>query len=189
MKLDRAKFFQGYRDAFGRLSQDQVNGLNFLLSAFEGDAQWSDIRHVSYALATTRHETADTFAPISEKGSNAYLSKYWTNPNLRRSLGNIEPSDAHRFKGRGYVQITGRRNYTVFGIAANPEKALEEPTAFEIMTRGMHKGLFTGKKLSDYIGDQADYRNARRIINGLDRASLIASYAREFEKILRVAEN
>lgn len=190
MRWARDQFFQGYRSAFGRLTQDQVAGLDFLLTAFESDERWSDVRHIAYALATIRHETAHTYQPISERGSDAYLSKYWTNRTIRKSLGNTEPSDAQRYKGRGYVQITGRSNYTRFGIADNPEKALEAQTAFEIMTRGMREGLFTGKRLKDYInGDKADYVQARRIINRLDKAKEIAAYAREFEEILREAES
>lgn len=189
MRFDRPDFYRGYREVFGKLSQGQVNGLNFLLMAFEGACEWDDLRHIAYALATVKHETDDTYEPISEHGSDAYLSKYWTNPKLRKKLGNIEAADAQRFKGRGYVQITGRRNYTVFGIAHDPDRALEQRPAFEIMTRGMHEGLFTGVGLSDYIdGERCDYKEARRAINGQDRAGLIASYAREFEKILRASE-
>jgi hypothetical protein len=50
----------------------------------------------------------------------------------------------------------------------------------------MTKGLFTGKKLNDYINNtKTDYVNARKIINGLDRANLIASYAKVFETALK----
>jgi hypothetical protein len=53
------------------------------------------------------------------------------------------------------------------------------------MSYGMRNGSFTGKKLSDYIsGTTADYVNARRIINGTDRAELIAGYATRLEPML-----
>lgn len=186
--IDRAKFFEGYREKFGRLDQNQVHGLNFLLSAFESDPRWADLRHVSYALATIFRETAHTFQPINEKGSDAYLSKYWTNPKLRSALGNTQPSDAQTYKGRGYCQITGRSNYRKFGIEDDPEKALEPRTAFEIMTKGMFAGSFTGVKFSKFINDQeTDYVNARRIINGTDHAHDIARDAKRFEEILRTA--
>jgi hypothetical protein len=56
------------------------------------------------------------------------------------------------------------------------------------MTEGMRRGLFTGKKLSDYIdGDRCDYKNARRIINGLDKWELIQQYAQTLEPTLRAA--
>ena len=65
---------------------------------------------------------------------------------------------------------------------------MEPQTAYKIMSQGMRGGLFTGKKLSDYINDQhCDYFNARRIINGVDRADLIQGYAQAFEGILSQA--
>ena len=51
----------------------------------------------------------------------------------------------------------------------------------------MFRGLFTGKKLADYMNDkETDYYNARRIINGLDKAELIAGYAKEFESCIKL---
>jgi hypothetical protein len=56
------------------------------------------------------------------------------------------------------------------------------------MSVGMTQGLFTGRKLGDCIHDgNCDYRNARRIINGLDQCALIAEYAATIERILRNA--
>lgn len=54
------------------------------------------------------------------------------------------------------------------------------------MSYGMVKGAFTGKKLSDYINSsKSDYREARRIINALDQAEKIESYAVKFESALK----
>jgi hypothetical protein len=51
-----------------------------------------------------------------------------------------------------------------------------------ILMTGMLEGLFTGKRLAIYINrDGADYWNARRVVNGTDRAVLIESYAERFE--------
>jgi len=49
----------------------------------------------------------------------------------------------------------------------------------------MKDGIFTGKKLSDYISSAGVDYEARRIINGSDKQQLIAGYARKFESILR----
>ncbi|WP_028747978.1 hypothetical protein [Rhizobium mesoamericanum] len=103
----------------------------------------------------------------------------------RIHLGNTASTDGWTFRGRGLCQITGRGNYAKFGVVSDPDRAATLPTAAAIMVRGMRDGLFTGKKLSDYLNDAGtDYVNARRIINGLDRAEEIAAFAKKFEAAL-----
>jgi putative chitinase len=188
MKFDRKTFFDGFREFNDTdIEQGQVDGLNFLLSAFEADPAWKDPRHVAYALATIQHETAATFKPITEYGGEKYFDKYDVGK-LAKKLGNTPEADGDGFKyrGRGYSQITGKANYEKFGIDHDPALALEPIIAFNILTKGMHKGLFTGDKLTNHIKAQfCDYKNARKIINGLDDADQIAYYARNYEKILR----
>jgi hypothetical protein len=53
------------------------------------------------------------------------------------------------------------------------------------MFAGMRKGIFTGKKFADYFSaNKTDWVNARRIINGTDKARLIAEYAQDFYDFL-----
>jgi putative chitinase len=60
--------------------------------------------------------------------------------------------------------------------------------AYRIMAVGMRRGLFQGSPLSRYInGDKCDYRGARRVVNGLDKADQIEDYARRFMMLLTVA--
>ena len=145
-------------------------------------------------LATVKHECADTWAPITEFGKVSYFDKYDADTPLGHRLGNTEDGDGYRFRGRGYVQITGRANYARLGellgmggqLVQNPDLALDPVIAYRIMSAGMRKGSFTGKKLSDYISpNSCDYLNARRIINGTDQAQKIAGYATAIEKVLR----
>lgn len=179
MTYDRAKFFGRYRTVFGPLrSQSQVDGLETLLGLMETDP-WPDIRDEAYFLATVKHECADTWQPIVERGSRSYFDRY----EGRKDLGNTQPGDGYLFRGRGYVQVTGRANYEKFGIADRPEDALQARSAYGIAMTGMLGGLFTGKKLADF----PDYVNKRRVVNGLDNAELIAGYARNCEGILRTA--
>lgn len=144
-----------------------------------------------YLLATAKHETANTFLPIEERGSATYLSKYWNNLRLRKWLGNLFASDAVKFKGRGFVQITGRNHYKtasrIIGkdLVVNPDLAEEWETAYEIMVMFCIRGWFTGVNLSRFINSTStDFINARRVINGVDKAELIASYANEYKSKL-----
>lgn len=181
-----AEFWTAARKIFGgALTQAQVNGIETILAASEG----LPIGHRAYLLATAKHETADTMQPITEYGGRKYFDKYDTGK-LAKALGNTpeKDGDGYRYRGRGYVQITGRANYAKAGkklgvdLIANPEAALNPDIAARILVRGCSEGWFTGKKLSDYLGD--DFRNARRVVNGTDKAELIAGYAIEFGKAL-----
>lgn len=199
IKLGRDRFFLAYRLAFpipAKLTQSQVDGLTTLLTFIESDESITDLRHAAYMLATVKHECADKWQPITEYGNRSYFDKYEPNTPIGKRLGNVNVGDGYRYRGRGYVQITGRANYDrlsgVLGIAKafllDPDIVLKPSYAYSIMSAGMRFGLFTGKRLSDYISDdKCDYISARKIINGLDRAALIADYAQKLESVLRLS--
>ena len=198
MQVDHAKFFNGYRDAYGKLSQATVNGLEQLGQNMEADTDLTSLQWAAYMLATVKHECANKWMPITEYGSKDYFGKYETGTAIGKRLGNTQAGDGYKYRGRGYVQITGRANYASMtkalalgpeeDLVNDPDHALRPMIAYRIMSIGMRKGTFTGKKLADYINAQGcDYKNARRIINGLDQASLIAGYATTIEGILRGA--
>lgn len=198
MRIDHTAFFNGYRSAYGKLTQSVVSGLELIGRNMEIDPDLKDLQWAAYMLATVKHECANTWLPIVERGPKSYFDRYETGTALGRRLGNTEPGDGWRFRGRGYVQITGRANYARMtqvlslgpdaDLVADPEQALRPAIAYRIMSVGMRKGYFTGKSLGDYIGGgKADYRNARRIINGLDQAATIAAYATTIEAVMRQA--
>lgn len=179
------------------MSQSQVEGMNALL-AYINQLVWHPVdeetqyfnRWNAYNFATTYHETAYTMQPVTEYGSDAYLrgKSYWP------------------YIGRGFVQLTWKTNYqksdaeiaagdlisaatlvTLPGGVVNQTQHVDQALNLEIascnLMVGCHKGWYTGKKLWDYLrNDRRDYYNARRIVNGLDKASTIKGYAEKFEK-------
>jgi predicted chitinase len=188
------KSFDYLRSIFGSLTQSQVDGLNFLVSKMdEADFSYPE---AAYGLATTWHETDKTMQPIVEYGSKKYFEKYDIGT-LAKRLGNTPAldGDGYKYRGRGYVQITGTANYALFtktlgvDLVNNPDLALDPEVAAKILTEGMLKGLFTGvgfrRKRAVQRYNIASYVRARAIINGSDEAQKIAEYAMVFEKALR----
>ena len=179
--------FNILRNNLGRLNQSQVDQINFLVSEFDKDKSIS-YPQAAYMLATTWHETATTMLPIEEYGKGKgrkYGQKYDMDGSIYKGLDHI-------YYGRGYVQLTWLSNYVFarnkLGIdfVNHPEYALQREHAVKILITGMKEGWFTGRKLSDYIsGNKKDYVNARRIINGMDKAQKITNEAVIFERALR----
>lgn len=194
--MNNQAFFDAIRDRLykGSMSVQQVAGCEAILDACAGwPTNWT-----AYALATAYHETAFTMHPIKEYGGNAYFTRMYdvtgARPNMAKRHGNTEPGDGPKYAGRGYVQLTWKNNYRALGLKVNrdlvrsPELALRPDIAASIMRYGMQDGLFTGKKLGDYLtASKSDYEGARRIINGTDKARTIAGYALVFEAALKEA--
>ena len=196
MSVDRKAFFDRVRISLfaGKWLSGRVEGMNHLLDAWEARHARKDIRWLAYALATAYHETAFTMQPITEQGGAAYLTCLYdpqsSNPKraaLARANGNIHPGDGVSYCGRGYVQLTWANNYRRIGglidvdLLSHPERTLEPDIAARILYEGMIGGWFSGVGLERYFNAKStDWKNARRIINGLDRADQIAGYAKAF---------
>jgi len=174
-----AAFFKAVRASLytGAMNQTQVDSLNAIGQAWEqyGDG---DPRKLAYILATAHHET----------GAFKWLHEIWGPTDAQRryegraDLGNNQPGDGKRYMGRGFVQLTGRRNYadwskrTGLDLIAKPDLVVRPAVAARILVQGSMLGTFTGKKLGDY----ATFTDMRRVINGSDKAAPIAGYAEKF---------
>jgi putative chitinase len=88
------------------------------------------------------------------------------NPKLARGLGNVNPGDGPRYKGRGPIQLTGRANYRACGKALgldleeNPDIAVEPGVAFRTA------GWFWDTHGLNALADKEDYKLITRRING-----------------------
>ncbi|TAJ34419.1 MAG: peptidoglycan-binding protein [Nitrospirae bacterium] len=145
------------------------------------DADLTDTPMVLAALATIRAET-ESFEPIAEG-----RSRFNTSPNghpfdlydNRKDLGNQGPPDGKRFRGRGYIQLTGRFNYDKYGAAIgigdqllnNPERASDPHIAAQLLSAFLKDKEVPIKEALR----ENDLKAARRLVNGgahgLDRFS------------------
>lgn len=179
---DSAAFFASVRESFGALRQAQVDGFNALLDAM-GEAGWSTA-WTAYGLATAWHETAQTMQPIAEYGKGA-----------GRPYGAKDATGQAPY-GRGYVQLTWAANYKRAAeevgepkLATDYDLAMRPDLAAKILVSGMSEGWFAGKGLRAYlpaeVGRAEQFVEARRIINGTDRAQQIANQALQFQRALQ----
>lgn len=145
--------------------------LPFVLAALS-DARLHDRLMVLMALATIRAET-ESFEPVAEG-----VSRYNTSPDPkghafdlydhRADLGNQGIPDGKDYRGRGFVQLTGRYNYQKYGkemglpLLKNPDLASEPDIAAVLLARFLaDKERAIKEALLDW-----DFRAARRLVNG-----------------------
>jgi putative chitinase len=134
------------------------------------DAGMDDRDLVLMALATIRAET-EGFEPISEKPSQFNtdpgappFNRYDTNVNL----GNHRHPDGERYKGRGFVQLTGRANYQKYGdrlgarLIEEPELANNPQVAAQLLTEFIQDK----RSLAKYAILGNDLPTVRRLVNG-----------------------
>jgi len=196
-KVNASQFFASVRALFQDLTQPQVDGFNAILSYWESSA-YTDKRWLAYCLATAWHETGTDMQPIREgftktnAGAIAAVTDIYNRGIIDVNYA-LPESNGNSYYGRGLVQITWPDNYLRLGKAIglgnqlydNPDLALNMDIAVKLLFVGSVQGLYTSKKLSDYFNDtKTDWFNARRIINGLDKAADIELYAQKFFKCL-----
>ncbi|WP_332717308.1 glycoside hydrolase family 19 protein [Pelagibacterium mangrovi] len=204
-----AAFFDAVRGTVfaQKLTQDQVDGMNALLDAGKRYGL-VDAHHMANVLAQVAHETGTYMCPIKETVMPHHKDKSPSDATVISRLdaafakGQLpwvkKPYWRDGWFGRGPLQITHRANYDKLGkcigvdLVKDRDLALDRNIGASIAVVGMRDGLFTGKKLSDYVFpsalDAAPAKNPRRIVNGQDGTDAkVARYHRAFHAALVAA--
>lgn len=211
MAIDRKVFFVEINKApFGtsgyKLGAAQKTGIGLILDEWEKTPNPNDYEGLAYVLASVLHETGGRMQPIIEttgprdtkpvsvdtaiaRLESAYArgqlpwvkSPYWR-----------KDANGQSWLGRGGVQNTHKANYQKlakrFGapLDKDPDLILRDPALDARITVWGHiEGIWTGKKLDSFRG--RPYRLWRPIVNGMDKADLIAGYAYAFGTALNKA--
>jgi len=204
--INKEHFINNYHRLFGRkLTAAQKQNIFIIIEAFENDERMKSLRWLAYILATSKHESNDTFAPVAEG--------YWIKPESKRvsalyeyyrknnpaALKTIFPNGKNgtAYYGRGrVVQLTHNFNYRLASLKiykderlfSDPDMIIRDAACdLGVTFRGMLEGWFTGCRLEQFFplgSNKANWRSARKIINGLDKADLIAGYAMKFYDLL-----
>lgn len=130
----------------------------------------------AYGVDTVPRTAAFLAQLAHESGEFRWMEEIWgpTDPqrryeppgSLAAKLGNTQPGDGKRFKGRGPIQITGRFNYTKYGallgvdLVAQPELAATPEIAFATA------GLYWKSNGLNELADANDFLKITRRING-----------------------
>ena len=192
----------------GSLTQPQVDGIKGLLKGFDlvGD---KDQDTLAYGLATAFHETGRRMVPVREgfaktdAGARAAVAKLAKKRGPKSAVARYaQPVGpyGHVYYGRGHVQLTWLDNYRDSSadagtdLVANPDAMLDPVISARVLFRGLMDGRWNGQGkgvgayegADDHLSD-AEAAEARRTVNGKDKALEIARYHRRFYDALDLA--
>ncbi|MBA5777757.1 hypothetical protein H2509_11540 [Stappia sp. F7233] len=194
MKFDRSRFYDGVRQSIfgGRVRQLTVDNIEDIFDYWFARHPENPPAQLAYILATVRAEVGLNMVPVRESfaASDQEARKRLAGRDYARTAGDY----GHAYYGRGYVQLTWLENYRKqsrklgIDLVQFPDRALETAVAIRILVEGMLDGDFNGKGfgLAHYVdAKKQDFVEARRTVNGRDRAVEIAGYAERFLTAIR----
>lgn len=176
----------------GRLSQGVVDTLGSIVDTYYAHYMpTADPEHLAYILATAYHESyhrsknpdwhpvREGFAKSNE-AAIAVVTRMYEQGRINHNYA-LPHTNGRSYYGRGHVQCTWPENYRKMGrvlnmpLYENPDLMLDPIVSAKALVIGSVEGVYTGRKLADYDtpDDMLDAFNARRVINGLDKAEKI----------------
>lgn len=129
------------------------------------------------AMATVRVEVGKNFKPIMEYASGQAYEN-------RADLGNTSPGDGVRYKGRGYIQLTGKSNYAIYGqklgldLISSPGLALDVKVGAKILAQYFKdRGVMEACIAKDWL-------RVRKLVNGVNRTTGLPNGWSEFQNVI-----
>ncbi len=149
--------------------ENAINNLSEMEKYFVKKAIQHGIEGVELVafLAQVAHETGN-FESMVENGQKKYFRRYEMkhNPATAKILGNVKPGDGERFKGRSFVQLTGRDNYMRAGKALGLP-LVEKPQLLENPSIGFKASLWYWEtRVKNKIDNFEDVETVTKLING-----------------------
>lgn len=135
-----------------------VSGLAAAMPEVIHIANLTTPQRLAMFLAQTAHESAGFKTTVEYASGSAY--------NGRTDLGNTQPGDGPRFKGRGLIQLTGRSNYTTYGRKLGIDLVSDPSLAAQFPYAALTAAYFWRDHNLNYYADNDDVKGATRKING-----------------------
>jgi putative chitinase len=123
---------------------------------------------IFYGIDTARRQAAFLAQIAHESGSLRYVREIASGEAYegRKDLGNTEPGDGKRFKGRGLIQITGRANYRAVSEALKYD-FVSDPEALELPGPACYSAAwFWNSRSLNFLADEDEFEKITRKING-----------------------
>ncbi len=126
----------------------------------------ANLRRAAAFIAQLAHESGQFRFMQELWGPTAAQQRYEPRSDLARRLGNTEPGDGFRYRGRGPIQVTGRANYARYGgllgidLVGQPDLAATPEVGFRVA------GLFWDRNGLNALADAGDFTAVTRRING-----------------------
>ena len=137
----------------------------------------TDPTELNALLAQVSHESGD-YKYLTELGGRKYFDKY----EGRKDLGNTQPGDGYKYRGRGYIQLTGRDNYAAFSKFSGID-VVNNPDLVSTPSVGAEAALwFWQKRVKPRVKDFNDVKAVTQVVNGGQNG--IADRTQKFQTLM-----
>ena len=172
----------------GKLKDGSERSNNLLAYAQTQGLRGSDLAQF---MAQTSVESGDfRDADLTENGKKSYFDKYNAGTKIGKNLGNTEEGDGFKYRGRGYIQLTGRYNYKKYGdmigvdLINNPDLAAQPEIAQKLAVAYYQDRVGRGKTTVE----------ATKAINGgtnalSEREAMFDKYSKQISEAQSEVEN